>query len=630
MLYTLKDKHFFLLLGIFVFCVLFYYFGELVDYFGWEHLRWYIFYAVHDLHRLCFLVPIIYAGVCYRLRGAIAATIVSFFLLLPRSLFIFPYWDQTLRMLGFVLLAGAIGIFTARIYNANDKLKELGDKLQQAHDKLKIKVEERTAELSEISRQLKESREYLSKINNSMPDVLFTVSLPDRTINYVNDSVRKVFGYEPAECVGKTTEFLYPSAGEYRNFGGKIERVLAEGKDVLYVENPLRRKNGEIFPAEITTTFFNDEHDNIHVISIIRDITRRKQAEDGLLLSTTRLAEAQRIAHLGNWDWNITTNELVWSDEIYRIFGSSPQQFGATYNDFLNFVHPEDREFVEKSVDDALHKGNPYNIDHRIILPDKSVRVVHEVGEVTFDEVGRPVRMIGTVYDITERKRAEDELRALSHELVDLQENERRTFGRELHDEIGQSLTALQLLLNRIARLAADDIKDELNQAQSHVVGLMKRVREMSVGLYPTMLDSLGLLPALTWQFDRFTKLTQVYVSFEHTGLKKKFAPEITLATYRIIQEALTNVARHASVDEVTVTVSVDRNVIHVRVEDRGKGFSLNTLDVRNSSGLSGMRERALALGGTLVVDTSPGIGTRIMAELPLSGISKRKRVSYG
>ena len=110
--------------------------------------------------------------------------------------------------------------------------------------------------------------------------------------------------------------------------------------------------------------------------------------------SEGRLAEAQRIANLGNWDWDIVTNGLYWSDEIYRIFGCSPQEFGATYDAFLNYVHPDDREYVDNAVIEALN-GKSYSIDHRIILASGEERVVHEQGEVIFNEKNIPIRMIG-------------------------------------------------------------------------------------------------------------------------------------------------------------------------------------------------------------------------------------------
>jgi two-component system sensor kinase len=126
---------------------------------------------------------------------------------------------------------------------------------------------------------------------------------------------------------------------------------------------------------------------------------------------------------VGNWEWNVRTNELHWSDEIYRIFGLTPQEFGATYDAFLQSVHPEDREHVQRAVDASLHEKKPYAIDHRIVLPDSSVRIVHEQGEATLDEAGTPVRMFGTVQDITELRRAETALRESQARLASIIES---------------------------------------------------------------------------------------------------------------------------------------------------------------------------------------------------------------
>lgn len=143
----------------------------------------------------------------------------------------------------------------------------------------------------------------------------------------------------------------------------------------------------------------------------------RKKAEVALRASEASLSRAQSIAHIGSWDWNIKTNELFWSDEIYRIFGLTPKEFEGTYEAFLNTIHPEDRKFVEKSVDDTLKGGDPYSIDHRIILPDGSERIVHEMAETTFDTRGDAIRMIGVVQDITERKKDEEKTRLLQEHL---------------------------------------------------------------------------------------------------------------------------------------------------------------------------------------------------------------------
>ena len=142
------------------------------------------------------------------------------------------------------------------------------------------------------------------------------------------------------------------------------------------------------------------------------------------------LAEAQQIAHVGNWEWDIVKNEAYWSDELYRIFGFAPQEFVVTYNTFLNCIHPDDREFVRKSVDDALQGKKPDDIEFRILHKDGSVRIIHEKDIVTFDPTGRAIRMAGTSQDITERKRAEEEVVLLKTLTLSIRES------KDLHDAL--------------------------------------------------------------------------------------------------------------------------------------------------------------------------------------------------
>ncbi len=132
------------------------------------------------------------------------------------------------------------------------------------------------------------------------------------------------------------------------------------------------------------------------------------------------------------------------------------------------------------------------------------------------------------------------------------------------------------------------------------------------------MLDDLGLLPTLLWYIERYTTQTRIKVHFEHEGLQRTFSPELNTAVYRIIQEALTNVARYAKVNEVNIRIKVDNDLISLQVEDHGCGFSPAKLSAKSSTGLSGMRERAQLLGGSLMIQTSPGTGTQILAEIPL------------
>ncbi len=162
-----------------------------------------------------------------------------------------------------------------------------------------------------------------------------------------------------------------------------------------------------------------DEKRIVNLSSIIASqlgiFFKNKKIEDNLRKSESSLSKAQKIAHIGNWEWNMVKNQAFWSDETYRIFGLPPKEFGATYEAFLNSVHPDDREFVKKSVNKTLYENMPYSIEHRIVLPDGTVRLVHEHAEVIFDSNNKPIQMNGTVQDITERKQIEDQFRKLSH-----------------------------------------------------------------------------------------------------------------------------------------------------------------------------------------------------------------------
>jgi PAS domain S-box-containing protein len=248
-----------------------------------------------------------------------------------------------------------------------------------------------------------------------------------------------------------------------------------------------------------------------------------------------------------------------------------------------------------------------------------------------------------------EAQNARERLRALSLRLVQVQESERRHLARELHDEIGQALTALKLNLEAttgelVAPVEADEavsdetkpdskpdrsqrpvrlddaekIQDRLRQARGQVSELIARTRELSLSLRPAMLDDLGLLPTLIWHIDRYQEQTGIQVSFTASGLEEsRFMAEVETAAFRIVQEALTNVARHAAVNQAVVQIWIEPPALYLLIEDHGVGFDA-TIASPESAGLAGMQERVGLLGGTLTVDSTPGSGTRLVAMLPV------------
>ncbi len=215
--------------------------------------------------------------------------------------------------------------------------------------------------------------------------------------------------------------------------------------------------------------------------------------------------------------------------------------------------------------------------------------------------------------------RANKQLRFYAGEVIRAHEDERKYVACELHDQIGQSLTSLKLMLSQAASSPHTDSVNVIADAQIVVSELIGQVREMSLNLRPSMLDDLGLLPTLIWHVERYIAQTRVKVFFEHNGLNRSFSPDISIAIYRIMQEALTNIARHANVNEADVHIWADEKAMHLVVKDLGTGFNATSIRLGTSSGLSGMRERSLLLGGKFAVESSPDAGTILTVEIPLS-----------
>jgi signal transduction histidine kinase len=216
-----------------------------------------------------------------------------------------------------------------------------------------------------------------------------------------------------------------------------------------------------------------------------------------------------------------------------------------------------------------------------------------------------------------ELARSRHDLEELSARLVDAQETERRSLSRELHDEVGQSLGALLVDVGRLSNLMPSDstqVREQLCRIRTVAENAVNTVRNMALLLRPSMLDDLGLVPALEWQAREVSRRTEMEVEVHALNVSERLPDEHKICIYRIVQEALNNAARHASSRTASVTLTQDSQKIQVSIVDQGRGF--DTRRVRGL-GLVGMDERVKRLGGTLTIESSPGLGTAVKAELP-------------
>ncbi|MDQ1254048.1 MAG: domain S-box protein [Euryarchaeota archaeon] len=192
-------------------------------------------------------------------------------------------------------------------------------------------------------------------------------------------------------------------------YQGKKDKIDNESFSFPCMSQRLMRVSYDITGIKKAETKLKETLDSLD--KLVKERTAElEEAYKTLLENEKRLNEAQKIAHLGNWDWDLVTDELYWSDEVYRIFGSNPQEFGATYDAFLNCVHTDDRGYVDNVIKEALLDGEPYEIDYSIVLAEEGERIVHAQGKVVFDEKRTPVQVRGTVQDVTEHKRTEKAL----------------------------------------------------------------------------------------------------------------------------------------------------------------------------------------------------------------------------
>ncbi|OGS97786.1 MAG: hypothetical protein A3H99_09295 [Gallionellales bacterium RIFCSPLOWO2_02_FULL_59_110] len=225
----------------------------------------------------------------------------------------------------------------------------------------------------------------------------------------VNDAFCRMHGYAEEELLTMNLAQLNAQWSKEE----LLEKIAALQESNPIFETRHRRRDGSIFDVEVSATRMEINGERL-VFGAVRDITERKRAEEYLRESEHRLREAQRVAHIGDWDLDLASNVLTWSDEIYRIFEIDPEQFGASYEAFIETVHPDDCELVGNAYAESVRKRAAYDIEHRLLMKDGRVKYVHEQGETYYGEGGEPLRSFGTVHDITERKITEDAIHTIA------------------------------------------------------------------------------------------------------------------------------------------------------------------------------------------------------------------------
>ena len=477
-----------------------------------------------------------------------------------------------------------------------------------------------------------------------------------------DEGAARVLGYRTEEILGDhLSRFFTPEDVAEGVPEEELATAAREGRATD--ENDLVRKDGSRFWASGVITALRDGAGGLRgFVKIVRDITEQRRTEVALRESEHRLTIALSAAQMGTWHWDIPANRKSFDENLARLCGIGPGEEIRTLEDSLRTIHPDDRAAVARAYDRSVREGAIFDVEFRVAWPDGNVRWLKDKGDIFHGDDGRPLYMTGACVDITFRKRAEEDLRRARDELelrvrertVELlaantsleeqfahrrdllrrlstaEEDERRRISRELHDEMGQYLTALILELKLLEDAIREDepARARLERLQQVTGELGKEVHRFAVELRPTSLDDVGLPTTIQNYLDEWSSRTGVRSDFHAAGLESRLPASVETALYRIAQEALTNVAKHAGAGRVSVILESRDGHATLIVEDDGRGFdvegAMNGPGGVPHLGLLGMRERMTMAGGTLTIESGPGGPTTLFARIPIAEAGER------
>ena len=378
---------------------------------------------------------------------------------------------------------------------------------------------------------LRESEERFSKAFHANPAPISITRLADGRFLDVNAAFLALTGYAREDVIGRTSLELRLIGSVQRD--ELVDRLRRSGA-IPDLGFSIRHRDGAKRDVVVSLVLC-DLGGEACTLGIFQDVTDRKRAEEALRTRERQLLLAQQIAHMGSWEWDIRGGAVTWSDEMWRIFGLQPGAVRVTYEAFLDLVHPDDRAFVREITDRAAVDGQPFLFDFRACRPDGAVRILHCRGEVTCDETGHPVRMLGTDQDVTELRLAEEQLRLSQQKLrnltahqLEVREEERARIAREIHDVLGQTLTALKLDVSSLREMVAHREPGADTRLQE-IAGLLdtaiKDVRRLASELRPVVLDQLGLPAAVEWLTRDFQRRTGIECRVRSTSRRSPYPP---------------------------------------------------------------------------------------------------------
>jgi len=475
---------------------------------------------------------------------------------------------------------------------------------------------------------LKSEEKYRSIFEN-IQDVFYQVELSGRIIE-ISPSAKAFGSFYDFTIPNQYIHDLYANPNDRIKF---LELINKDG-EVRDFELDLKGHDGTFKHVSINAKLIFDQQGNpTHIDGALRDISKRKIAQNALVESEKFLKEIQLIAHIGNWTVDLQQNTWICSEILDKIFGID-DSIEKNFKTLASIIHPESiTELSDIYANEFSPSKTSFDKKFKIIrLNDKAVRWVHAIGELRFDENNRPKQMIGTVQDITLRKKdkealrqSQEELKNFASHLQTVREEERNILAREIHDDLGQILIAMKidlgLLRKSTLKTVREDNYNDLNTKFKTLSMLMDNTlmsaRRIMTDLRPEVLDMIGFVEAVKQHLYNFQERTKINCNFETNTSKLVLNSEQSVPLFRIVQEALNNVSKHSRATVVNINFTQIKEELILCIEDNGIGFNQHETVQTQSYGLIGIRERVLLLDGELTLNSVKGNGTKLVVSIP-------------
>jgi PAS domain S-box-containing protein len=479
---------------------------------------------------------------------------------------------------------------------------------------------------------LRESEELFRELTENIRD-LFWIKSPDfKRVLYLSPAYRGFSGHSPEERYAEYgyESFLDKIDPEDR---GKVAAIMGREAAEYDVEFRIRRADGTVRWVRDRGFPIRDQSGRIYRIAgIANDITERKLAEGALRESEERFRQLTENIHEVFWLRSPDLQHLLYVSPMYeKVCGKTSEAIYAAGLD-LEGVHPEDRSRVLETM--QSHQGQEFEIEYRIVTKDGAVRWLRDRGFPIRNQQGQIYRMGGVAEDITDRKEAgdrlkasSDQLRALSASLQSAREKEATRIARQIHDEVGGILTGLRWELEAFEKTIQEPADPaRLKAVQDKLAGMLgltdttiNVVRRIASELRPSILDDLGLMEAIEWQAEQFQARTGIECRCDCALQSIPLGDLESTAVFRVVQEALTNIIRHAQATQVGICLRIEESSLILMVTDNGRGITQDERLSRGSLGLLGMQERAHLIGAHMEIAGRKGAGTTLRLCVPLA-----------